>query len=156
MGTCTKAALKSCSPSRGSTNMGKILLFSVAVVLLVGLIEAKPSETNDVSQPDTERHVSKRLAEPARKKNKKKRKNKNNKKQKKKGKKQKKNGKKKTVRKNKSVKAMKQGRAAYKGSHCQWIDLSVLATTCSNGNKFVLKGETGVRRQFLIVSKNGV
>merc|ERR1712083_347309 len=102
MGTCTKAALKSCSPSSFrvltvSTNMGKILLFSVAVVLLVGLIEAKPSEKNDVSQPDTERHVSKRLAEPARKKNKK-RKDKNSKKKNNKSKKQKKNGKKKTIR----------------------------------------------------------
>ena len=44
---------------------------------------------------------------------------------------------------------MKQGRAAYKGSHCQWIDLSVLATKCSNGNKFVLKG---VSNFFLNVS----
>lgn len=49
-------------------------------------------------------------------------------------------------------------RAIIKGADCEYIKVSSIASNsgCSNGVKFVLKQETGVRKQFLIMNGEAI
>jgi len=52
------------------------------------------------------------------------------------------------------------GRKVLKGSHCEYIDLCEIdrmaASGCNSGQKFVIKGNKGVRRQFLMVDNKKI